>query len=97
MVFMSEVLRFALPKSTSTAAAFLQLRQAVAKSHRIRDQYFGYTLPVAGTGLPVQESEMCWVISTFFSDPSLFSGSAIHCRWRRDAADRQHLQLLLNI
>ncbi|KAJ9603264.1 hypothetical protein H2200_012042 [Cladophialophora chaetospira] len=62
MAILSEILRFILPPTKTRAAEFLNLRQHIAKTYNIRDQYFGYVIPFQGTGLPVRDHEMCWVI-----------------------------------
>ncbi len=62
MAIVSEILRFILPASKTKSFEFLKLRQHIANSHGIQDQYFGYVFPVQGAGLPARENEMCWVV-----------------------------------
>ncbi len=63
MAILSQVVRFVLPPFESKASEFLKLRQRLAKSQGILDQFFGYVIPVEGAGLPVRDHEMCWVVS----------------------------------
>ncbi|KIW70702.1 hypothetical protein PV04_02947 [Phialophora macrospora] len=62
MATISQIVRFVLPPSKTKASEFLKLRQHLAKSNGIRDQFFGYIIPVEGAGLRVRDDEMCWVI-----------------------------------
>ncbi|KAI5459013.1 hypothetical protein BGZ63DRAFT_415688 [Mariannaea sp. PMI_226] len=59
---LSQVIRFTLPQLlTASTPEFLKLRQAATAAGAIA-QYFGYTIPVSGAGLPKRSDEVCWAI-----------------------------------
>jgi hypothetical protein len=71
----SEILRFPLPKSSSSSSAFRVLRDKVSSKGQVNTQYFGYVVPNEGFPVPKREDEMCWVIRTSVSE-SLTVGDA---------------------
>ncbi|KAF2098888.1 hypothetical protein NA57DRAFT_56526 [Rhizodiscina lignyota] len=62
MAFVSEVLRFILPRSATSQSAFQQLRKTVAEKGSIKAQYFGYVLINEGLPRPKPDNQMCWCI-----------------------------------
>lgn len=57
---LSQVLRFALPQSSAISApSFLKLRDFVKSHGQVKDQYFGYIIPLPERKM---SDEMCWII-----------------------------------
>jgi len=62
MPVVSELLRFILPRSQSSASAFSDLRHSVTTKGLARIQYFGYVMPNEGIPTPRPDNQMCWYI-----------------------------------
>ncbi|KAH8886367.1 hypothetical protein GQ53DRAFT_809677 [Thozetella sp. PMI_491] len=62
MAIVSEVLRFILPRSPASTAAFADLRRRVAARGAVTTQFFGYVLPDEGMPRPKPAGQMCWYI-----------------------------------
>ncbi|KAF2667088.1 hypothetical protein BT63DRAFT_458051 [Microthyrium microscopicum] len=58
----SEILRFVLPRTTSSNAAFSEVRRLVAANGLGTSQYFGYIMEDEGFPRPKAENFMCWYI-----------------------------------
>jgi hypothetical protein len=67
MGYVSEIIRFLLPKAKLNTNAFRDLRQRVRTNGLVSTQYFGYVLQNEGSATPKPADQVCWYIGRLLS------------------------------